>query len=148
VLLGHDGKGADVSIETGGNLSQRQRTCRFGPPGNRPGREQDRYEQGRCQRQTKDDVAPMSRLTKHPTAFRSCSSRAASQYRDMKPNGLLEHIPVELMHHVRVRRALLPLPTWGEGGGEGVTGLSRFVTPSPHPSPSGRGSRARRTRTW
>src|SRR5262249_9150965 len=51
-------------------------------------------------------------------------------------------------HHVRVRRALLPLPE-GEGWGEGVTNLDSPVTPSPPPSPQvGRGSRARRTRTW
>ena len=31
----------------------------------------------------------------------------------------------------------LPLPAWGEGGGEGVTGLSRDQNPSPHPSPFG-----------
>src|SRR5262249_45689429 len=39
------------------------------------------------------------------------------------------------------RARCAPLPVRGEGWGEGVTALSRPVTPSPHPSPSGRGSR-------
>src|SRR6476660_3970855 len=34
----------------------------------------------------------------------------------------------------------LPLPVWGEGWGEGVTGLLMDPNPSPHPSPYGRGS--------
>src|SRR5262249_40281160 len=34
----------------------------------------------------------------------------------------------------------LPLPSWGEGWGEGVTEPSRDLNPSPRPSPYGRGS--------
>src|SRR3954468_14702138 len=41
----------------------------------------------------------------------------------------------------RSEGGVLPLPVWGEGGGEGVTGPSQQRNPSPHPSPYGRGSR-------
>ena len=37
--------------------------------------------------------------------------------------------------------SVLPLPSGGEGWGEGVTKLSMDLNPSPHPSPYGGGSR-------
>src|SRR5262249_27490773 len=54
----------------------------------------------------------------------------------------LTHGHSSLVHPVTTRSVGLPLPTWGEGGGEGVTSIERSVTPSPQPSPlTGRGSR-------
>ena len=45
-----------------------------------------------------------------------------------------------LVHRPCRELGALPLPIWGEGGGEGVT-TSIDLNPSPHPSPYGRGSR-------
>src|SRR5262245_58055213 len=45
---------------------------------------------------------------------------------------------VELMHKLAERRGGLPLPIWGEGGGEGVTKPVREIRtphPTPHPTP-------------
>ena len=50
---------------------------------------------------------------------------------------------VAIDHCMRRCLGALPLPFWGEGRGEGVTGLSIDLNPSPHPSPYGRGSRPR-----
>jgi penicillin-binding protein 1C len=73
---------------------------------------------------------------------------AAAQARD-RVLARLEHARMRWRHNGVMHSVGLPLPTWGEGGGEGVTAPKQnreSITPSPHPSPL-RGEGADRARS-
>src|SRR5262245_36218932 len=44
-------------------------------------------------------------------------------------------VPLKLMHAADTSSVGLPLPTWGEGWGEGVTAIDGSEPPHPPPSP-------------